>query len=331
MDTPDQPTVVRWAAIVYNPTKVDLDRLRGSVARAEAASGWPDSLWFPTAADDAGRQAARLALAQGASLVLVAGGDGTIRAVADVLRGSGIPLAVVPLGTGNLLARNLGLSLSNLDEATMVAFTGVDKPIDVGVASVRTDDGVAVDHVFLVMAGIGIDAQMVVSTRPELKRAVGWLAYVDAVARVLPRVKPFQIRYSLNGRPHRPAHVSTILIGNCGLLPGNIQILPDARIDDGILDIAVLQPKGVLGWLTIWRRVTWENGVLRRSAAGRRIIERTESTTARVMTTLHAADIRIVLVEAQEFEVDGDALGPVRSVSLRTDPASLLVRLPASA
>ncbi|HSP52041.1 MAG TPA: diacylglycerol kinase family protein [Cryobacterium sp.] len=331
MDTPDQPTVVRWAAIVYNPIKVDLDRLRASVARAEAAAGWPDSLWFPTAADDAGRQATRLALAQGASLVLVAGGDGTIRAVADVLRGSGVPLAIVPLGTGNLLARNLGLPLSNLDEATLVAFTGADKPMDVGVASVRSDDGVAADHVFLVMAGIGIDAQMVASTRPELKRTVGWLAYVDAVARVLPRVRPFLIRYSLNGRPHRPAHVSTILIGNCGLLPGNIQMLPDARIDDGILDVAMLQPKGVLGWLAIWRRVTWENGVLRRSAVGRRIIARTESTTARVMTTLRAADIRIVLVEAQEFEVDGDALGPVRSVSLFTDPVSLVVRVPAAA
>ncbi|HSP76725.1 MAG TPA: diacylglycerol kinase family protein [Cryobacterium sp.] len=331
MDTPDQPTVVRWAAIVYNPTKADPARLRASVAHAEAASGWPDSLWFPTDADDAGRQAARLALAQGASLVLVAGGDGTIRAVASVLRGSGVPLAIVPLGTGNLLARNLGLPLSNLDEAAMVAFLGVDKPIDVGVASVRTDGGDAVDHVFLVMAGIGIDAQMVASTRPELKRTVGWLAYVDAVARALPRVKPFSIRYSLNGRPHRPAHVSTILIGNCGLLPGNIQILPDARIDDGILDIAMLQPKGVLGWLAIWRRVTWENGVLRRSAAGRRIIARTESTTARVMTTLRAADIRIVLVEAQEFEVDGDALGPVRSVSFRTDPVSLVLRVPPTA
>ena len=329
MDTTDQPTGFRWAAIVYNPTKVDLGRLRVSVARAEAAAGWPDSLWFPTDASDAGRQSARLALAQGASLVLVAGGDGTIRAVAEVLRRSSVPLAVVPLGTGNLLARNLGLPLSNLDEATMVAFTGVNKAIDVGVASVRTDDGNTADHVFLVMAGIGIDAQMVASTRPELKRAVGWLAYVDAVARVLPRVKPFLIRYSLNGRPHRPAHVSTILIGNCGLLPGNIQILPDARIDDGILDIAMLQPKGVLGWLAIWRRVTWENGVLRRSAVGRLIIERTESTTARVMTTLRAADIRIVLIEAQEFEVDGDALGLVRSVTLRTDPSSLVLRLSA--
>ncbi|TFD31546.1 diacylglycerol/lipid kinase family protein [Cryobacterium cryoconiti] len=329
MDTPDQPPVVRRAAVVYNRLKVDPERLRASVSRAEGAAGWAESLWFSTSADDAGQAAARLALAQGANLVLAAGGDGTVRAVAQVLRGSGVPLAVVPLGTGNLLARNLRLPLSSLDEATTIAFTGLDKPIDVGVASVRSEDGTTSDHVFLVMAGIGIDAQMIASTRPDLKKKVGWLAYVDAVARVLPRVKPFPIRYSLNGRPHRPAHVSTILIGNCGQLPGNIQILPDARIDDGILDIAMLQPKGFLGWLTIWRRVTWENGVLRRSAVGRRILERTESTTARVMTTLQAADVRIVLAEAHDFEIDGDALGPVRSVSMRTDPVSLVMRVPA--
>jgi diacylglycerol kinase (ATP) len=199
------------------------------------------------------------------------------------------------------------------------------------VASVTTEDGGTSDHVFLVMAGLGIDAQMIANTRPDLKKKVGWLAYVDAVARVLPQVKPFRIRYSLNGRPHRPAHVSTILVANCGLLPGNIQFLPDARIDDGILDIAVLQPKGFLGWLTIWRRVTWENGVLRRSAVGRRIIAQSESSNERVMTTLRGSRIRIVLENPQEFEIDGDEFGPVRAVSLRADPDALVVRMPAAA
>ncbi|MBC7442999.1 MAG: NAD(+)/NADH kinase [Ramlibacter sp.] len=329
MDTPGQPLLVRQAAVVYNPVKVNLDRLRASVAAAEATAGWHESLWFATSPEDSGRGAALLAIERGASMVLVAGGDGTVRAAAEALRGTRVALAIVPSGTGNLLARNLRLPLSSFDEATAIAFTGVDKPIDVGVASVRTDDGVTVDHIFLVMTGLGLDAQMIANTRPDLKRKVGWLAYVDAVARVLPTVKPFGIRYSLNGRPHRPAHVSMILIANCGLLPGNLQFLPEARIDDGILDIAVLQPKGLFGWLAIWRRVTWENGVLRRSAAGRRIIERTESNRERVMTTLRGADIRIVAEQPQDFEIDGESLGPVRSVHLRADPASLIVRLPA--
>ncbi|TFC09656.1 diacylglycerol kinase [Cryobacterium algoritolerans] len=331
MNTPGQTERALRAAVVYNPIKVDLARLRVSVAGAASAAGWDESLWFPTSLADPGYEATRLAVDQGASVVLAAGGDGTVRAVAEVLRLTGIALAIVPAGTGNLLARNLRLPLSSLDESATIAFTGTDKAVDVGVASVTTESGAAVEHVFLVMAGIGLDARMIASTSADLKKRMGWLAYVDAGARVIPTAKPFRIRYSVEGRTDRPAHVSTILVANCGLLPGNMQFLPDARVDDGILDIAVLQPKGFLGWLTIWRRVTWENGVLRRSAAGRRIIDRTESSNERVMTTLRGAGIRIVLEQPQEFEIDGDEFGTVRAASFRADPGALTVRMPADA
>lgn len=324
------PRPGRFAAVVYNPTKVDLPRLRTSVAAAQAAAGWAATLWYSTSVEDAGQQVTRRALGHGVSVVLAAGGDGTVRAVAEALRDSEASLAIVPSGTGNLLARNLQLPLGSIDEATAIAFGGVDRAVDLGVAAVTTAEGTTKEHVFLVMAGLGLDAQMIANTRPDLKKQVGWLAYVDAGMRALPKARPFRIRYSLSGRTDRPAHVSTILIANCGVLPGNIQFLPDARLDDGILDIAVLQPKGVLGWLTIWRRVTWENGVLRRSAVGRRIIKQTELSNERVMTTLRGADIRIVVEHPQEFELDGDEFGLVRSVFLRAAPGSLLVRVPAS-
>jgi diacylglycerol kinase family enzyme len=317
------------AAVVFNPTKVDEDKLRQSVAAAEVAAGWRATLWFSTTETDAGQLATREALNHDVDTVLAAGGDGTVRAVAEALRGSRVSLGIVPAGTGNLLARNLQLPLGSLDESTAIAFGGVDKPIDLGVVTVTPERGKTAEYVFLVMAGLGLDAQMIANTRPALKKQVGWLAYVDGVARSLPTAKPFRIRYSLGGHTDRPAHVSAILIANCGLLPGNIQFLPHARVDDGILDIAVLQPKGVLGWLTIWRRVTWENGVLRRSAVGRRMINQTDSMNERVMTTLRAADIRIVVEHAQEFELDGDEFGRVRSVVLRADPGALIVRVPA--
>ncbi|TDW30341.1 diacylglycerol/lipid kinase family protein [Cryobacterium psychrophilum] len=323
------PPVSPHAAVVYNPTKVDIARLRHSVDVAAATHGWSDTEWFETSRTDAGQQTTARALASGATLVLAAGGDGTVRAVAEALRDSGVRLAIVPVGTGNLLARNIQLPIGSLDSATAVAFGGVDRAIDVGVASIKRADEETSEHVFLVMAGLGIDAEMIVNTRADLKKQVGWLAYVDAVMRAIPQSKPFRIRYSLGGRTDRPAQVSGILVANCGMLPGNIQFLPDARLDDGILDIAVLQPKGMLGWLAIWRRVTWENGVLRRSAVGRRLIERTASTNERVMTTLRGADIRIVVEQAQQFELDGDEFGRVRTVSLRADPGALLVRVPA--
>ncbi|TFB72107.1 diacylglycerol kinase [Cryobacterium glaciale] len=316
------------AAVVYNPVKVDLAKLRASVAAAAQSARWAETHWFETSVDDVGQAATRQALDAGASMVLSAGGDGTVRAVAEALRDSGVRMAIVPSGTGNLLARNLELPLGSIDAATAIAFSGVDKPIDLGVASVTTEAGAVEEHVFLVMAGLGLDAQMIAHTRDDLKKQVGWLAYVDGVARALPKARPFRIRYSVEGRVDRPAQVSAILIANCGLLPGNLQFLPDARLDDGILDIAVLQPKGVLGWLTIWRRVTWENGVLRRSAVGRRMIQATESSNERVMTTLRGADIRIVLEHAQDFELDGDEFGLVRKVKLHADAGALIVRVP---
>jgi len=323
------PPTSPHAAVVYNPTKVDITRLRHSVDAAATTHGWTDTEWFETSETDAGQQATARALDAGATLVLAAGGDGTVRAVAEALRDSGVGLAIVPSGTGNLLARNMQLPIGNLDHATATAFGGVDRAIDVGVASIKRENGDTSQHVFLVMAGLGIDAEMIAHTRADLKKQVGWLAYVDAGVRAIPQSKPFRIRYSLGGRTDRPAHVSGILVANCGLLPGNIQFLPDARLDDGVLDIAVLQPKGVLGWLAIWRRVTWENGVLRRSAVGRRLIERTASTNERVMTTLRGADIRIVVEHAQQFELDGDEFGRVRIVALSADPGALHVRVPA--
>jgi len=325
-----QENSLQHAAVVYNPVKVDLSKLQASVASAEQANGWAKTQWFETSIDNAGQVATHQALDAGASMVLSAGGDGTVRAVAEALRDSSVPMAIVPSGTGNLLARNLLLPLGNIDTAIAIAFGGVDRSIDLGVASLTAEGGDVEEHVFLVMAGLGLDAQMIAHTRDDLKKQVGWLAYVDGVARALPKARPFRIRYSVGGRTDRPAQVSAILIANCGLLPGNLQFLPDARLDDGILDIAVLQPKGLFGWLTIWRRVTWENGVLRRSAVGRRMIAATESSNERVMTTLRGPDIRIALEHAQEFELDGDEFGLVRTVRLHADANALIVRVPAS-
>jgi diacylglycerol kinase (ATP) len=324
-DTPAE----RRAAVVYNPVKTDVARLTAGVIAAAAAAGWAEPLWFETSVEDPGQRVTRRALRHGVDLVLVAGGDGTVRAVAEALRGAEVPLGVLPVGTGNLLARNLQLPLNSLDDAIRIAFTGDTRAIDLGVASVTYTDERIDDHVFLVMAGLGLDAQMIAATRPDLKKQVGWLAYVDAGMRAIPKAEPFRIRYNLGTRSEHQAQVSTILIANCGLLPGNIQFLPDALLDDGILDIAVLQPKGVLGWLKIWRRVTWQNGVLRRSAVGRRIIEFTEEDNERSMTTLLGTDIRIVPEKPQEFELDGDEFGLVKSVFLRADAGALLVRVPA--
>ena len=183
--------------------------------------------------------------------------------------------------------------------------------------AVATDaSGASVEHAFLVMAGLGIDAALIANTRPRLKRRLGWLAYVDAGFRAYPKAKKVRVGYALDGEPARSAHVSTILVANCGSLPGNIELIPDALVDDGMLDIAVLQPKSLFGWLMIWRKVTWENRVLRKSALGQRIIRITNRAVRTELSYLRGSSVRLTVESPEPFELDGDAVGDVSAVDL---------------
>ena len=226
---------IPWAAVVYQPFKTDLSALRAVVAQQERASGWGAARWYETSAEDAGVSAARRAVDDGANVVLASGGDGTIRAVAEALRGSGVPVAVVPQGTGNLLARNLGAPLNRLDDVVRAAFTGRNRPIDLGIVRIVREDESESEHVFLVLAGMGLDARAISATKSTLKKRLGWLAYVDAGVRTMISDRPLQIHYSIDRSPVRPLSVYTVMIGNCGLMPGGVLLIPDAQLDDGVI------------------------------------------------------------------------------------------------
>jgi diacylglycerol kinase family enzyme len=238
-----------------------------------------------------------------------------------------VPIALVPSGTGNLLARNLNLTLTNQVESIGAAFTGTDRMIDLGVATIVRENDDTEEHAFLVMAGLGLDAKMIALTNPKLKKTVGWLAYIDAGMRALPDLKPVRLRYSIDGEIERVTSVHTIIVGNCGALPGGILLIPDAKPDDGILDIAALKPSGPFGWLKVWNKVTWENGVLRKSALGRSIID----LTADVKDVLYATgkDLKMTVDTPQEFQLDGDEFGEAKSVHAWVDPGALAVKIPA--
>ncbi|MGO4535203.1 diacylglycerol/lipid kinase family protein [Leifsonia sp. 2MCAF36] len=322
----------RLVAIVYNPVRVDVPRVRAAVeaaaAAAQAEAGRTELLWLETTPEEAGQAQAREALDRGATLVLAAGGDGTVRAVAEALRGRDATLAVIPGGTGNLLARNLSIPFANVESACAIAFGGQTRRIDLGAASALRPDGTVTEHAFLVMAGVGIDAAMIAAARPELKRRFGWLAYVDAAVRALPASVKVHVRFRLDGGPERSAHVSTLLVANCGALPGNIELIPDAAIDDGLLDVAILQPASVFGWLAIWRKVTWENRVLRKSALGRRIIRFTDRAVRTRLSYLRGASVRLEVDAPEPFELDGDAFGDIVGLDLSVEARSLLVAVP---
>lgn len=313
--------------MIYNPIKVDLPKLKRAVAQGQAAADWRDSLWLPTTLDDVGVGQAARAVAEKADVVLAAGGDGTVRAVAEGLRGSGVALALLPSGTGNILARNLDIGVAQLAASVRTAFTGVDRAIDVGVVELTREDGSREEHAFVVFAGIGLDAKMIANTRPELKKRVGWLAYVDAIARSLRDSEKIRMRYRLDHDEERTMNVHTILIGNVGLLPGNILLLPDAEPDDGLFDIVTLRPEGFPGWVRIWIRIVWENGVLRRSSVGRRLAGLNKDV--RTLRYLRGRRMSVRLDRPEEFELDGDDFGPVIAFDAHLDPAALIVRVPA--
>lgn len=316
------------AAVVFNPIKVDVEKLKSAVSSTASSAGWAETLWFETTEEDAGQGVTASAIRRGATVVIAAGGDGTVRAVAEALRDSGVSLALLPSGTGNLLARNLELPL-NLEQAVEIAFTGDDRHIDLGMVEIVRADGDSEEHAFLVMAGLGLDAKMIKNTNSALKKAVGWLAYVDGIARSVPELKPVRIRYKLNGGPERAMSVHTIIVGNCGMLPGGLLLMPEAKPDDGRLDIAALRPRGPFGWAKVWRKVAWENGVLRKSALGRKIIDL--SKDVRDVTYLVGQDLRMTVEgRPEEFQLDGDEFGEARSVHTWVDPGALTVKVPAA-
>ena len=132
--------------------------------------------------------------------MLVAGGDGTVRAVAEAMSGSGVPLTIVPSGTGNLLARNMPLPLTEPRRWCRRRSTATRCAIDVGFAAIRREDGTTEERAFVVMGGMGLDAAMIANTSGDLKKKVGWIAYVDGAARSLANAKPFRIMYQVPGR-----------------------------------------------------------------------------------------------------------------------------------
>jgi diacylglycerol kinase (ATP) len=289
--------------LVVNAVKADAVRaeeLRHKVAEAFEAVGLPAPRLAFTSEHDPGREAARAAVLAGARLVVACGGDGTVNAVAEALAGTGVTLGIVPLGTGNLLAANLGVPTS-LDEAVRVLATGTDRTIDLGRAGGR---------VFAGMAGLGLDAAMVADAPAGLKKRIGWPAYLVSIARHLPD-RGVTVTLRLDGRPVRLRGVRMLLIGNIGRVQGNVELFPDAAPDDGVLDVVALAPRGpLIGWL----------------AVAVRLITRREGSDDRI-SRLRARHVVAHTSRPVARELDGEPYGRGRVLDVRVQPGALRVRV----
>ena len=284
---------------MLNPARVrGAARVAARCAAAAKAGGW-DWLLAETTADDPGTGPARQAVGAGARLVVAVGGDGTVGACAQALTGTSVPLAIVPRGTANLAARALGLP-ARLNAALACAFGGHERRIDLATA-----DGIT----FVAMAGLGTDAAVVGATPARLKTTAGWLAYA-AVGTWHTRGRHAAFGISLDGTP-LTATAGSVVVGNAGLLPGGFRLLPDARLDDGELDVGVLAPSSLLDWGVVARRVL---------AASRRDDARLARYRAR----------RVEIRADRELprQADGEMIEPGRALTVTVLPAALLVRVP---
>ena len=369
------------ACVVVNPSKPRATTAVRSLLEDELReAGYAGPVWLETSVSEPGMMQARLALAAGAGLVVAAGGDGTVRSVAAGLAGTGAQMGIVPLGTANLAARNLGVPVGDTRAAARAVAHGVDLPADL--AWVRTehwsdpdvdsDSGTLTDgasavppdapptqadsqqlsaeaaravrtiqratrrprqwtrptlgdeHACMVVAGIGFDAGLVASTRPALKARVGWGAYALAAMENLGSPRMDLVLSLLDGAGQRRVERLTarnLLVANGGRLPAGITLLPEARTDDGLLDVAAIDTvAGLAGWSSLARQVLPPYAA-RYSEPGRSL--------GRVVLR-RGAEVAVQLSAPALVEVDGDLLAPTQSMRVRIDPGALLIRRPAA-
>ncbi|KQT96404.1 diacylglycerol/lipid kinase family protein [Sanguibacter sp. Leaf3] len=318
-------------AFVANPSKNGAEQLKAALMSRCTAEGLPDPIWVETTVEDPGLGQTREALERGADVVVAVGGDGTVRAVAQGMADSGKPMALLPLGTGNLLARNLDISVTDRDDAFDIVLHGVDRRIDVGWLTVDqpadprekdTEGNGPADtgtHIFLVIAGLGFDAAMVADADDTLKSKVGWIAYFVAGVKHL-HGRRTEMTITLDDREPITTRLRTLMVGNCGRLPGGITLIPDAIIDDGIHDIAAIDTRGgLMGWVQLFGEVVMQGFGVSNDLPNK--IGRIDHTRAKV--------VHLEVPEGEQVQVDGDVLGRARAVSTRVDPGALLVRAPA--
>ncbi|MBW8731587.1 MAG: diacylglycerol kinase family lipid kinase [Terrabacter sp.] len=325
----ESPAPLKRAGIVINPTKfTDLPAVRGRITATCLANGWAEPHFYETTVEDPGQGQAAQAVRDGVDLVCTLGGDGTVRNVATALVGTETALGILPAGTGNLLARNLDLPVA-LEAAVAVALTGRNRRIDVGelvlgaAASGATgdasdSDSAAADadepvepetHYFLVMSGVGMDAQIMAGTNENLKAKVGWPAYMVSGLKHL--VSPeFRISVKVDDDLEFRRRARMVVIGNCGRLLGGLVLMPNARVDDGQLDAVIASPRGVVGWVPVATRVAT------RQRKGHPTLDHKACKEIRVRTD------RPVPVQ-----IDGDVIGEATEVSATVRPGCLTVRV----
>ena len=265
--------------------------------------GVAEPLWYEVPKSRKAPKQVKKALDEGAELVIAWGGDGTVQRCLDVMAGSGTPLGIVPAGTANLFATNLGIP-SDIEQAVEIALGGVKRTLDVGNLNGQR---------FGVMAGVGFDAAMIRDADAGLKDTIGRIAYVWTGAKNI-KNEPFGAKIRVDGTTWFDDTASCILVGNVGNLFGGIEAFTDAKPDDGRLEVGVVTAEGIVQWAR----------TLARTAVGR-------SEKSPFVQATRAKEIHVKLDRKVLYELDGGDREKAKKLEIAVEAGALEVCVPAAA
>ncbi|MDP9074110.1 MAG: diacylglycerol kinase family lipid kinase [Actinomycetota bacterium] len=262
--------------------------------------GFSDPIWYEVSKSRRAPAMARKALEEGADLLLLWGGDGTVQRCIDQVAGSDVTVAILPAGTANLLATNLGVP-HDLQSAVDIALDGARRRLDVGVLNGER---------FAVMAGAGFDGIMMRDAGAGLKDRFGRLAYVWTGTRAT-QAKPVKMSIKVDGTAWFKGRASCLLLGNMGTLTGGLTAFPQARPDDGQLEIGVVTAHGTMDWAR----------VLSRLATG-------QAQRSKFVHTTRGQKVNVKLGRAIPYELDGGARPSTERLRAKITPGAITVCVP---
>ncbi len=262
--------------------------------------GVDQPLWYEIAKSRQVPTCVREAIKDGADVVFIWGGDGTVRMCVEALAGSGIPIAILPAGTGNLLARNVGVP-QDIEKAVAIGLHGDRRVIDTATVN---------GHHFAIMAGGGLDALVMRDASDSVKERLGRVAYLWSGARNL-GAKPVKATIDLEGRRFFKGPITCVLFGNMSEVLGSIEVFEGTSADDGMIEMGVVSAKNRTEWVR----------TLTRAAVGR-------AESSPFVQTTRGRSMTVTFDRPVAYEVDGSEQKPVRRLKVKVRPGSTTICVP---
>ena len=270
-----------------------------ALRRALRNQGVGDALWYEVPKAKKATEQVERALDAGADLVFAWGGDGTVRRCVQALANTDVALAIVPAGTANLFATNLGIPC-DVEQAVAIGLHGARRRLDVGRLKGER---------FAVMAGAGFDAAMI-RDADGLKDRVGRAAYLWSGSRNL-KEAAFDTEIRVDGVDWFEGRATCVLAGNLGDIFGGVEVFPDARPDDGLLEFGVVTAEGLVQWAR----------TLARTATG-------DPSRSPFVRTTKARKVKVELSRKVLYELDGGDRSKISSFKVKVEPEALSVCVP---